>query len=350
MLMPPGRQRLGFAGVLADADPLLVAVAVVFAMINGANDGGTLLSLNLKAAGLRLGASLLALAAMVAVAPALLGTEVATTLVVRLVRFGDGGQQVVLAAVIAAVAVTFALSRGGLPTSLTVALVGGLVGAGMAAGAAVAWLPVLAVVAAFVAAPIVGGVLAFALSRLARHVRAPRGAARFLARAHQVTFGLQTLAYGANDGQKMLAVGAVALGLAGGAPAGPPNAAPTGVPAAWPLLAGASLAFLVGAMVGLPRYARTVGSIIPLRQPNAVVGEAAAAMAVLGTAALGAPVSMTQALTAGLVGTGASEGQGRVRWQVAARIGIAWMVTLPAAVAAGAAAAAVIVAVSAWVP
>lgn len=336
--------------MLADADPLLVAVAVAFAVINGANDGGTLLSLNLKAAGLRLGASLLALAAMVAVAPALLGTEVATTLVVRLVRGGAGGQQVMLAAVIGAVVVTFALSRVGLPTSLTVALVGGLVGAGTAAGAGVAWLPVLAVVAAFVGAPVVGGVLAFALSRLARHVVAPRGAARFLARAHQATFGLQALAYGANDGQKMLAVGAVALGLAGGAPAGPPNAPPTGVPTAWPLLVGASLAFLVGAMLGLPRYARTVGTIIPLRQPNAVVGEAAAALAVLGTAALGAPVSMTQALTAGLVGTGASEGQGRVRWQVAARIGIAWVVTLPAAVALGAAAAAVIAAVSAWVP
>lgn len=320
--------------MLTDADPLLVVVAVIFAAVNGANDGGTLLALSLKTAGLRVGVALLALAAMVGLAPAVLGTEVATTLAVRLVDAGDGGRSVVLSAVVAAVAVTFALARGGLPTSLTVALVGGLVGAGAGAGATVAWGPVAAVVAVALAAPVVGGVLAFGLSRLARRLVAPGGVTRFLARAHRVTFTLQALAYGANDGQKMLAVGAVALGLVGGGSGG--------VPRAWPLLVGAAVAFLLGAMLGLPRYASTVGAIIPMRQPNAVVGEAAAAVAVLGTAAAGAPVSMTQAVAGGLVGTGASEGQGRVRWQVAAQVGIAWVVTLPAAVAVGAAVAAVI--------
>lgn len=337
--------------MLADADPLLVVVAVAFAAVNGANDGGTLLALSLRTAGLRAWVALLALAAMVALAPAVLGTQVATTLAVRLVDVGASGRVVVLAAVLAAVAVPFGLSRAGLPTSLTVALVGGLVGAGAATGAGVAWGLVATVAAVAAAAPVVGGALGFALSRLARHLAAPGGAERFLARAHRVTFGLQAVAYGANDGQKMLAVGAIALGLAGGqagwgVQAGVGAQAGAGVPAAWPLLAGAAVAFLAGTAVGLRRYARTVGMIIPLRQPNAVVGEAAASAAVLGTAAFGAPVSMTQAVAGGLVGTGASEGQGRVRWQVTARIAIAWMATLPLAAAVGAAAAAAIAAVA----
>jgi PiT family inorganic phosphate transporter len=335
----PPRPALGSRAVLADADPLLVAVAVAFAVVNGANDGGTLLALSLRAAGLRVWVALVALAAMVAVAPALVGTQVATTLAVRLVDVGGAERLVVLAAVIAAVTVPVGLSRAGLPTSLTVALVGGLVGAGAANGVGVAWGLMGAVVVAAAAAPVVGGLGAFALSRLARHLVAPGGAARFLARAHRVTFAVQALAYGANDGQKMLAVGALALGLADG------QARSGGaVPPAWPLLAGSALAFFVGAVLGLRRYARTVGMIIPLRRPNAVVGEAAAATAVLGTAALGAPVSMTQTVAGGLVGTGASEGQGRVRWQVTSRIAIAWMATLPLAAGAGAAAAAAIAA------
>lgn len=332
--------------MLADADPLLVVVAVAFAAVNGANDGGTLLALSLRTAGLRVWVAMLVLAAMVAVAPVLVGTQVATTLAVRLVDVGTAGRAVLLGAVLAAVAVPFALARAGLPTSLTVALVGGLVGAGAVTGAGVAWPLVAGVVAAAAAAPVAGGALAFALSRLARHLAVPRGAARFLARAHRITFALQALAYGANDGQKMLAVGAIALGLIGGQ-AGSSGGSGSGVPAAWPLLAGAALAFLAGAALGLRRYARTVGMIIPLRQPNAVVGEAAASAAVLGTAALGAPVSMTQAVAGGLVGTGASEGQGRVRWQVTSRIAIAWVATLPLAAAVGAATAALLAAAGA---
>lgn len=322
--------------MLADADPLLVVVAVAFAVINGANDGGALLSLSLRTAGLRVLVALVGLSAMVAVAPALLGTQVATTLATRLVADGpDRG--VIIGAVIAAVAVTLVLGRGGLPTSLTVALVGGLVGAGLGGGAGVAWQPVLGVVAAALAAPAVGGLLAYALSRGAHRLVAPGGAAAFLARAHRLTFGLQSLAYGANDGQKMLAVGAVALGLVGGGGSGSGT-----VPASWPLLAGAAVGFFVGAALGLRRYGRTVGAVIPMRQPNAVVAEASASIAVLGSAALGAPVSMTQAVAGGLVGTGVSEGQGRVRWQVAARIAMAWVVTLPAALLVGAAVAAVL--------
>lgn len=326
--------------MLADADPLLVVVAVAFAVINGANDGGALLSLSLRTAGLRLVAAWVGLSAAVALAPAVLGTGVATTLAVRLVDGGPGGQRMVAAAVTAAVVVIAGLGRGGLPTSLTVALVGGLVGAGLGGGGTVAWRPVGGVVAAALAAPLVGAVIAYGLSRLAHRLVAPGGAARFLARAHRLTFALQCVAYGANDGQKMLAVGAVATGLTGtGAGAG------STVPAAWPLLLGAAVAFLVGAGLGLRRYGRTVVGVIPLRQSNAVVAEASASAAVLGSAALGAPVSMTQAVAGGLVGTGVSEGQARVRWQVAGRIVVAWLVTLPAAVGVGAGLGALVAAV-----
>ncbi len=320
--------------VVPEPDPLLLTVAAAFAVLNGVNDGGTLLTLSLKVGGVRLLTALGVLAAFVALAPALLGTAVASTLAGRLVAFdGPQGQRAVLLAVVAAVLVSSVLARRGLPTSLTLALVGGLTGAGLGAGLAVSWPVVGGVLATAAVAPMLGGALAFGLSRLALRVRAPAGSARFLARAHRLSLLVQALAYGANDGQKMLAVAAVGAGLA-----------TDPVPRDPVLLVAAVLLFALGAALGLRRYSRTVGGVIPVRPPNAVIGQVAASVAVLASAGLGAPVSMTQAVSGGLVGTGVSEGHRRVRWQVALQIGTAWVVTLPLAllvgllVAAGAAA------------
>ena len=59
-------------------------------------------------------------------------------------------------------------------------------------------------------------------------------------------------------------------------------------------------------------------------------------MVVLGTGALGSPVSMTQAIAGGLVGSAIDRGMGSIRWQTAAHLVAAWLVTLPSAFAAAA--------------
>lgn len=60
------------------------------------------------------------------------------------------------------------------------------------------------------------------------------------------------------------------------------------------------------------------------------------AAAVLSSAAVGVPVSMTQAVAGALVGTGLLRGRRQVRWRVAGQLALAWIVTLPSAAAAGA--------------
>ena len=94
-----------------------------------------------------------------------------------------------------------------------------------------------------------------------------------------------------------------------------------------------TLIFAVGVALGLPRVARGLGNgVLAVRPFHAVAAELAAASAVLGTAAIGIPVSMTQSVAGGLVGVGVSQGYRRVRWLEAARIGAAWLITLPASV------------------
>ncbi|MBS3942328.1 MAG: inorganic phosphate transporter [Actinobacteria bacterium] len=303
----------------------LIAVAVAFAFVNGFNDGGALLAVGLSVRGHKPLTGLLVAAAAVAVAPLLVGTRVAETLSERLVTFdGAEGDLALGVAVVAAVAVTWLLAVRGLPTSLTLAVVGAIAGAGVGADLPVAWSLVWKVLVLAAVAPVAGLGVAWTLARLVRAWPSNVPLHRRVRRWHPAGFGLQCLAYGANDGQKMLAVLAIAAGTAGG-----------GVPIVGWQLATVAGAFLLGAILGLPRVARMLASgVVSARPHENVVTEVASATVVLGTGAVGSPVSMTQAITGGLVGSAIDRGLGSIRWHAIGRLGMAWVVTLPSAFAA----------------
>jgi inorganic phosphate transporter, PiT family len=310
------------------AEPWLLVAALAFAVVNGLNDGGAVLSVGLRVGGVVPLLGLLGLAGAVAVVPLVFGTAVATTLVSRLVPLdGPDGSAAMLVAVVVAVVVSGGLAWRGLPTSLTLALLGAIAGAGLGWGLPVAWAAVGLVLLLAGAAPVVGLLGARVLILLLALRRRDRPLAQRVGRWHTLGFALLCVAYGANDGQKMLAVAAVATG--GVALDG------TVVPTTW-LLAAIAVLFLVGAMIGLPRIAGTLGDgLVPLRPADAAITELAASSVVLGTGAVGAPVSMTQAVAGALVGAGTVRGLGAVRWREVARVGGAWVLTLPLALGAG---------------
>ncbi|MGI8793784.1 MAG: inorganic phosphate transporter [Acidimicrobiales bacterium] len=304
---------------------LFYIVAGAFVLVSGANDGGTLVSSGLQMRSLSpLAAIGLLLAALVLVPP-LLGTAVATTMATSLVgtvgQDGSVPRLAFLVAVLTAVLVVAALARLGLPTSLTLALIGGITGAGLGLGLPVAWRAVGVVLLIGLAAPLVGGFVAWLLIRLLRHAPIGGHASR-LGWAHRSAFGAQCLAYAANDGQKALAIFAVAAGTVG----------PPVVPRL-DQLSLIALLFGIGLLMGLPRIAATVvRRMAPPRPLQAVSAETASAIAVLGSTAFGSPVSMTQSITAALLGAGLSRGYGRIRWRTVIQLASAWFLTLPAAV------------------
>jgi PiT family inorganic phosphate transporter len=312
-----------------EVESWLLAAALGFAVVNGFNDGGAVLSVGLRVASFPPLLGLLVLSASVAVVPIVFGTAVAETLVSRLVPFdGDEGTRAMLVAVVVAVVVASSLAWRGLPTSLTLAVLGALAGAGLGAGLPVAWGAVGMVLLLAAAAPLVGLVVA----RVVIWVLVLRGShqpvGRRAGRWHVLGFGLLCVAYGANDGQKMLAVAAVAVGAVGAAGG---TGGGSVLPPVW-LLAALAVLFLGGAVLGLPRVAGTMASgLTPLRPSDAAVSELAASGVVLATGAVGSPVSMTQAMAGGLVGTGTARGLGAVRWGEVARIALAWVLTLPTA-------------------
>lgn len=316
---------------------MLTTVGLLFAILNGSNDGGALVASSLKAPGIRPAAAVAVLGAALGAVPVLLGLRVAETLAGGLVpASADQQGALLIVAVLSSLVVVVLLNVLGLPTSLTLAVIGGLVGAGVAARLPVAWGVVGATALAGIAAPVLGGVLAWLVRRSPFLVSRRHFAPQPLRRAHAAAFGLQAVAYAANDGQKIyavLAAGALAASQAEGL------ARASGVEG-WQLVA-APVLFALGAVLGVRRAARTLGSggILRTRPRDEVAAELSSALAVLASAGAGMPVSMTQSVAGSLIGAGMTRGYRRVRWRAASRLAMAWVLTLPASVAVGAGAA-----------
>lgn len=303
----------------------LIAAAVAFALVNGANTGATLLAATHTLASVGHGPGLVLLGLGVVIGPLLVGTGVAARFAQEMVPWTGGSSEAgMLVAVLVSLVVVLGLTRMGIPTGLTLAFVGSLAGFGAASGAGVSWDSVLTVLGMMALAPVLGGLIAAAvITVLARRLHS-RHVSRSLGRVHAVSFPALALGYGASDGQKMLAISAVALGLTGsGSDAG-------SVAAPWVLLLALGVLFALGSAAGYRRMSLRLGQgVLPVRPLYAVTSEVATAGALLGSAGFGTPVGVAQTLTGSLVGAGASQGLSRVRWPQVSTIVTAWLVTLP---------------------
>lgn len=307
----------------------LFITAVAFVLVCGANDGASLLAMAVRHSSGSAVPVLLMLTAAVAVGPALFGVRVARTFTEGLIP-GDARHPalIFLCGAAASLVLVLLLTWRGIPTSITLAVLGGLAGAGSGLGERPHWARLGLVLGIAAAAPLIGAAAGFALGRGARRMPTTPGMPRLVHGAHIAAFGCQCLAYAANDGQKMFAVAAVAsAGHVDGSLDTPPGLAPA---------VAVALVFAVGAVLSLRRVSGGASVRLLAARPWQVASaEMASSATVLSSAALGAPVSMTQTVIGALVGAGASEGGRRVRWQFAVPLVTAWGVTLPAAYAAG---------------
>ncbi|WP_327639805.1 inorganic phosphate transporter [Kribbella sp. NBC_00482] len=306
---------------------LLVVAATAFVFICGANDGGALLSLAIRHRGASGAGVLTLLALAVAAGPSLFGLRVAGTFTDRVVHVaGVDGQLIFLGGTTVAILVVLLLTWRGIPTSITLALLGAIAGAALGRGDAPDWARLGIVLALGAAAPFAGLALAVLLGQVVRRLRIGR-TARWTGAVQLLAFTVQSLAYAANDGQKMFAVAAITAAVAGH---------PLGL--GTHLLPAVAIAgvFAAGAATSLRRVGRgATVALLRLRPGHVISAELASSVAVFGSAGLGVPVSMTQSAAGGLVGAALPDGTRSVRWQHALPLLVAWTVTLPAGLVGG---------------
>lgn len=338
-----------------DLNLILVVVVIVIALgfdfTNGFHDAANAIATSVSTRALTPRAAL-AMAAVMNIVGALLGTEVAKTIgegIIDIQHFTISSDQtmqlhglgIILAALIGAITWNLITWWFGLPSSSSHALIGGLVGAGLASSTTVLWGGItMQVIIPMFLSPLVGFFLAYIIMQIAlylvRNLAYHRTMRKFRF-AQTVSAAAMALGHGLQDAQKTMGIIVMAL-LAGGY-GETHNVIVDGeltIPT-WVKLA-AALAISAGTYSGGWRIMRTLGRrVIELDPARGFVAETVSAVVLYFTAFIvHAPISTTHTITSAIMGVGATKRLSAVRWGVAGNIVIAWFLTLPAAAAVAA--------------
>jgi len=265
----------------------------------------------------------------------LLGTAVAKTIGSGMIRIEQVTQYVVITGLLGAIVWDLLTWWWGLPTSSSHALIGGYAGAavmrsGWHAIIAEGWYKTLIFIAV---APIMGLILALAFMTAIFWMlrdKAPQRIDVWFRKLQLVSAAAYSLGHGGNDAQKTM--GIVASALYGAHVLNSAELAGNWGKFHWPIILAAHTAIALGTYFGGWRIVHTMGSrITKLRPVGGFCAEAAGAITLFSTALAGIPVSTTHTIAGAIVGVGATHRLSAVRWGVARKIVLAWIVTIPAA-------------------
>jgi len=100
--------------------------------------------------------------------------------------------------------------------------------------------------------------------------------------------------------------------------------------------AACALAIALGTYLGGWRIIRTLGKgLVEIAPPQGMAAESASAAVILVSSHLGFALSTTHVATGSILGTGLGRPGAIVRWSVAGRMVLAWLITLPASAVVG---------------
>ena len=219
-----------------------------------------------------------------------------------------------------------------LPSSSSHALLGGFAGAAVAkAGFGSLDLNFLGKTALFIViSPVLGLLLGGATMRLLMALfgkRSPRFVDHTFRRGQLISAALYSLGHGGNDAQKTMGIITAAL-IATGHLAR--NVDDRTVPL-WVVLS-CHAAMALGTMTGGWRIVRTLGMGVAKLQPvGGFAAETSGALTLFVATKLGIPVSTTHTIAGAIMGVGSVTKLSAVRWGVASRMLLAWVLTIPCA-------------------
>ncbi|HEY1480704.1 MAG TPA: anion permease [Gaiellales bacterium] len=312
---------------------LVVGTALAFDFTNGFHDTANAMATSIATGALKPRVAV-TLGAVLNVVGAFLSLAVASTIAKGVVDPGVITLNIVFAGLLGAIAWNLVTWYFGLPSSSSHALIGGVVGATLVAkgtsaikGAGI----VEKVLIPAVLAPLLAGCVAilgtYLVYRLTRRENQQNTRQGF--RYGQVaTASMLSLAHGTNDAQKTM--GVITLALIAHGSIGASASVPT-----WVILS-AALAIGSGTYIGGWRVIRTMGTrITDIESPQGFAADASSAAVILASSHYGFPLSTTHVTSGSIIGSGVGRKLAEVRWGVAGRLLVAWLITLPAAAAVG---------------
>jgi PiT family inorganic phosphate transporter len=313
----------------------LIVIALAFDFLNGRNDAANSIATIVSTRVLAPRYAVAWAAFFNFIAFLVFGLHVAGTIGRGIIAAGAINDQVVFGALMGAISWNIVTATLGIPSSSSHALIGGLVGAGVthAGTGAIVWSGLGKTAAAIVLSPLTGLALALLLVLAVSwaFLRVPPARVDGVFRRVQfVSASLYSLGHGGNDAQKTMGIIAALLAAHGRLPGA------FHVPF-WVVI-GCNGAMALGTLLGGWRIVRTMGSRITRLTPmQGVCAETAGSITLFMATGLGIPVSTTHTITGAITGVGAARRESAVRWNVAQRIVIAWVITMPAAALMGAA-------------
>lgn len=314
---------------------IVVVTALAFDFTNGFHDTGNAMATSIASGALAPRVAV-ALPAVLNLIGAFLSTAVAATIAKGLIDANLVTLELVFAGLVGGIIWNLLTWLLGIPSSSSHALIGGIVGATIAAVGlrGVIWSGVVskvivpAVVAALLAT-LVGAVGTWLVYRTTRGV-AEKRTERGFRRGQIGSASLVSLAHGTNDAQKTMGVIFLALMSYGAV------STTASVPPLW-VIVSCAVAMAAGTYLGGWRIIRTLGKgLVEIKPPQGMAAESSSAAVILLSAHFGYALSTTQVATGSVLGSGVGKPGAEVRWGVAGRMVVAWLVTLPLAGLVGA--------------
>ncbi len=312
----------------------LVALALAFDFLNGLHDAANSIATVVSTRLLSPVQAVLFAAFFNFAAYFVFGLKVAETIGKGIIDKDIVNPQVIFGALVGAMFWNVVTWWKGIPSSSSHALVGGLIGAGTARAGldGIVWSGVATTASAIVVSPVTGLILSMLLmlatAWIFMRVTAGRAESVFK-KLHLFSAAAYSLGHGANDAQKTMGLITVLLysqGMLGGE---------FHVPG-WVVLS-CYVAIGLGTLSGGWKIIETMGTrITKLSHQQGFCASAGGSVMLFVASAFGIPVSTTHTITGCVVGVGAARRASAVRWGVAGRVVVAWLITIPASAIVGA--------------
>lgn len=306
---------------------LVVIFALAFDFINGFHDTANAIATSVSTRALKPRTAVF-MAAIMNFVGALTFTGVAKTISKDIVDpfVLEKGSLVILAALIAAIFWNLLTWYFGIPSSSSHALIGSIAGAAISA----AGFGILnysgfgKILQALLISPFIalaGGFLMMSLFKLLLKNRNLFKVNRRIRYLQIGTAALQAFTHGTNDAQKAMGIITMALIAA--------ELQTTDDIQLWVRISAAA-AMGLGTSIGGYKIIKTVGGkIMKIRPVNGAAADLSSAAIIFGATLLHLPVSTTHVISSAIMGVGTAQRVKGVKWGVAQRIVLTWIITLP---------------------